>query len=53
MVKVEEIPKTNPAEIENPIEQIRGTNLEPSDKGKIERLLRTYIDPGRTAIAEE
>ncbi len=43
MAKGEEIPKTNPAEIENLIEQIRGTNLEQSSKEKIERLLRTVL----------
>jgi hypothetical protein len=35
--------KTNPAEIEKLIEQIRGTNPEPSGKDKIERLLRTTL----------
>jgi transposase len=43
MAKDEEIPKTNPAEIEKLIEQIRGTNLEQSSKEKIERLLRTVL----------
>jgi len=43
MAKGEEIPKTNPAEVENLIEQIRATNLEPSAKEKIERLLRTIL----------
>jgi hypothetical protein len=43
MGKGEEIPKTNPAEIEKLIEQIRGTNLEPGAKEKIERLLRTIL----------
>lgn len=43
MAKGEEIPKTNPTEIEKLIEQIRGTNLEPSAKEKIERLLRTIL----------
>jgi hypothetical protein len=43
VAKGEEIPKTNPSEIENLIEQIRGTNLEPSSKEKIERLLRTVL----------
>ena len=43
MAKGEEIPKTNPAEVENLIEQIRGTNLEPGAKEKIERLLRTIL----------
>jgi hypothetical protein len=43
MGKGEEIPKTNPAEIEKLIEQIRGTNLEPGSKEKIERLLRTVM----------
>ncbi len=32
MGKGEEIPKTNPAEIEKLIEQIRGTNLEPGSR---------------------
>lgn len=43
MAKGEEIPKTNPAEIEKLIEQIRATNLEPGAKDKIERLLRTVL----------
>jgi transposase len=43
MAKGDEIPKTNPAEIEKLIEQIRGTNLEPGVKDKIERLLRTVL----------
>jgi hypothetical protein len=43
MAKGEEIPKTNPAEIEKLIEQIRATNLEPGAKEKIERLLRTVL----------
>lgn len=43
MAKGEEIPKTSPAEVENLIEQIRATNLEPSAKEKIERLLRTIL----------
>jgi transposase len=43
MAKGEEIPKTNPAEIENLVKQIRGANLEPSVKEKIERLLRTIL----------
>jgi hypothetical protein len=43
MAKGEEIPKTNPAEVENLIQQIREANLEPSAKEKIERLLRTIL----------
>ena len=43
MAKRDETPRTNPAEIENLIEQIRGTNLEPSAKEKVERLLRTIL----------
>jgi hypothetical protein len=43
MAKGEEIPKTNPAEIEKLIEQIRATNLEPGAKEKLERLLRTVL----------
>jgi len=43
MAKGDETPRTNPAEIENLIEQIRGTNLEPGAKEKIERLLRTIL----------
>ena len=43
MAKGEEIPKTNSSEIENLIEQIRKTNLEPGAKEKIERLLRTVL----------
>src|SRR6266542_1329864 len=43
MAQGEEIPKTNPAEIEKLIEQVRATNLEPGAKEKIERLLRTVL----------
>jgi transposase len=43
MAKGDETPRTNPAEIENLIEQIRGTNLEPGAKEKVERLLRTVL----------
>jgi len=43
MAKENETPRTNPAEIENLIEQIRRTNLEPGAKEKIERLLRTVL----------
>jgi len=43
MAKEDETPRTNPAEIENLIEQIRRTNLEPGAKEKIERLLRTVL----------
>jgi hypothetical protein len=43
MAKPDEIPKTNPAEVENLIQQIRGTNLDPGVKEKIERLLRTIL----------
>lgn len=43
MAKRDEIPKTNPAEVENLIQQIRGTNLDPGVKEKIERLLRTIL----------
>jgi hypothetical protein len=43
MVKDDETPRTNPAEIECLIEQIRGTNLDPRAKEKIERLLRTVL----------
>jgi thymidine phosphorylase len=43
MAKGEEIRKTNSAEIENLIEKIRGTNLKPSVKEKIERLLRNIL----------
>ena len=39
MAKEDETPGANPAEIENLIEQIRKTNLEPGAKEKIERLL--------------
>ena len=38
MAKEDETPGANPAEIENLIEQIRGTNLDPRTKEKIERL---------------
>jgi hypothetical protein len=43
MAKEDETPRTNSAEIENLIEQIRRTNLEPGAKEKIERLLRTIL----------
>jgi transposase len=43
MARGEEIPRTTPDEIENLIEQIRGTNLEPGSKDKLERLLRTIL----------
>jgi hypothetical protein len=43
MAKEDETPRANPAEIENLIEQIRKTNLEPGAKEKIERLLRTVL----------
>jgi transposase len=43
MAKDDETPRTNPAEIESLIEQIRGTNLDPRAKEKIERLLRTVL----------
>src|SRR5215470_11055670 len=43
MAKEDGTPRTNPSEIENLIEQIRGTNLEPGSKEKIERLLRTVL----------
>jgi hypothetical protein len=36
MAKEDETPGANPAEIENLIKQIRGTNLEPGAKEKIE-----------------
>ena len=43
MAKRDETPLTNSAEIEKLIEQIRGTNLEPGAKEKVERLLRTVL----------
>src|SRR5215467_2804794 len=43
MAKEDEAPRTNSAEIENLIEQVRRTNLEPGAKEKIERLLRTVL----------
>src|SRR5262245_44473201 len=43
MAKGDETPRTNPAEIENLIQQIRGTNLDPRAKEKVERLLRTVL----------
>jgi hypothetical protein len=43
MANRDEIPRTTPAEIENLIEQIRGANLDPGAKDKIERLLRTVL----------
>ena len=53
MAKNEEIPKTNPAEIENLIEQIRATNLEQSSKDKIERLLRTVLNAEEMAFVSD
>ena len=46
MAKEGETPRINPAEIENLIEQIRGTNLEPGAKEKVERLygIPTHFD---------
>src|ERR1700741_2118076 len=43
MAKENETPRTNPAEIESLIEQIRGTNLDARAKDKVERLLRTVL----------
>src|SRR5262250_1338881 len=43
MAKEDETPRTNPAEIENLIKQIRKTNLDPGAKVKVERLLRTVL----------
>lgn len=43
MAKDDETSRTNPAEIENLIKQIRGTNLDPRAKQKIEPLLRTVL----------
>jgi hypothetical protein len=43
MAKGDETPRTNPAEIENLIEKIRGTNLDSRAKEKVERLLRTVL----------
>jgi hypothetical protein len=43
MAKEDETTRTNPAEIESLIEQIRGTNLDPRAKDKVERLLRTVL----------
>jgi hypothetical protein len=43
MAKENETPRTNPAEIENLIKQIRGTNLDRRAKEKVERLLRTVL----------
>jgi len=43
VAKGDETPRTNPAEIENLIEQIRGTNLDWRAKEKVERLLRTVL----------
>src|SRR5215471_4726726 len=45
MAKEDETPQTNLAEIESLIEQIRGTNLDPRAKDKVERLLRTVLPP--------
>ena len=43
MAKEDKTPGANPAEIENLIERIRGTNLDPRAKEKVERLLRTVV----------
>src|SRR5215470_3116553 len=43
MAKEDKTHGANPAEIENLIEQIRGTNLDPRAKEKVERLLRTVL----------
>jgi hypothetical protein len=43
MAKKDELPQTNPAEIELVIKQIQASNLEPSTKEKAERLLRTVM----------
>jgi hypothetical protein len=43
MVKGDETPRTNPAEIKGLIELIRGTNLDPRAKEKVERLLRSVL----------
>jgi hypothetical protein len=43
MAKEDETPRTNPPEIESLIEQIRGTNLDPRAKEKVERLLRAVL----------
>jgi len=43
MAKGDEAARTNPAEMESLIEQIRGANLDPRAKEKIERLLRTVL----------
>jgi hypothetical protein len=43
MAKEDETPRANPAEIENLVERIWRTNLEPGAKEKIERLLRIVL----------
>jgi len=43
MANREEFSRTTPDEIEHLIKQIRGANLEPASKDKIERLLRTVL----------
>jgi transposase len=43
MANKEPLPRTTPDEIEHLIKQIRGANLEPGSKDKIERLLRTVL----------
>jgi len=43
MAEDDETRRTNPAEIESLIDQIRGTNVDPRAKEKIERLLRTVL----------
>jgi len=43
MRKGEEIPKTNPAEIEAAIARVKQSNIEQRDVELIERLLRTVL----------
>jgi len=44
-------PRTNHAEIENLIEQIRGTNLNPRAKEKVERLLNRHAGSPKEVLS--
>lgn len=43
MAKSDDIPKTNPVEIERLIERLRQSNLDPRDRDLVERLLRLVL----------
>ena len=49
MAKEDETPRTNPAEIESLIEQIRGTNLDPQAKEKNRATVTNCLNPGGIA----